>query len=423
MATTTAPAPARPPLRRTRERRIAGVAAGIAARFSVDVFWVRTVFVVSTIVAAVGLPVYVLMWLTMDPAEDAPARRLRTGRSAFEVGAGAGLLVLAALLAVRATGVSFFSDTLAWPLVLVAAGGALIWRTSQSTPPASAAEPAGGAAPVPDKPRAAPRAAAGDVAAEPSSARAAWAAAVVSRTGLGVLLIVAAAFVFLQATGTLGAVRDLVVVVLVVAVALGIILAPWIVRLARNLATERSERIRSQERAEVAAHLHDSVLQTLALVQKRADDPRAVAALARSQERELRAWLSGRRNAGDVSRLSDALEAAAGEVERDHGVPVEVVAVGDRPLDEHVGALVAAAREAMVNAAKHAGGEVAVYAEATGDRVEVFVRDRGRGFEPATVPGDRRGIAESIVGRMARHGGSARIHSTPGEGTEVELTL
>jgi len=405
-----ATAAARPPLRRTRDRRIAGVAAGIAASLGVDAIWVRVAFVVSTLVAGIGAPVYAVAWLLMDPAEDAGPRRLRTGRGAVEVALGAGLLVLAVLLAVRAAGAGVFSDALAWPLVLVAAGGALIWRTSQSSPPAAAplatARPRAAARPAGEPPR-----------------RAAWAAAAVSRTGLGVVLIVAAAFVFLQATGTLGAVRDVLVVTLVVAVALGLILAPWIVRLVRNLGTERAERIRSQERAEVAAHLHDSVLQTLALVQKRADDPRAVAALARSQERELRAWLSGRRGGGDVTRLSEALEAAAGEVERDHGVPVEVVAVGDRPLDDRVGALVAAAREAMVNAAKHAGGEVAVYAEATGDRVEVFVRDRGRGFELAEVPADRRGIAESIVGRMARHGGRARIHSTPGEGTEVELRL
>ena len=402
------------PLQRSTDRWIAGVAGGISERLGIDAIWVRVLFFISTVVAGVGLPVYVLAWLSMRRADGRP-RRLRTGRGAIEVGAGAGLLVLAALMALRATGLSWFSDALIWPLVLVIAGAALIWRTSQSSPGPLQTE----APPAPLKPRAA---ATPDPEPEPAE-RAAWAAGVVSRTGLGIVLILAAGAVFLWSTGTFGAVRDVLTVALVVAVTLGLILAPFVVRLVRSLGDERSERIRSQERAEVAAHLHDSVLQTLALVQKRADDPRAVAALARSQERELRAWLSGRRNAGDVTGLSAALEAAAGEVERDHGVPVEVVAVGDRPLDEHVVALVAAAREAMVNAAKHAGGEVAVYAEATDGHVEVFVRDRGRGFEPATVPADRRGIAESIVGRMARHGGRARIHSTRGEGTEVELTL
>jgi signal transduction histidine kinase len=175
----------------------------------------------------------------------------------------------------------------------------------------------------------------------------------------------------------------------------------------------------------MAAHLHDSVLQTLALVQQRAEDPRAVAALARRQERELRAWLSRRTPpAGDAPRLAAALEAVAGEVERDHGVAVDVVAVGDADLDERGRALVAAAREAVVNAAKFgAGSPVAVYAEALDGELQVFVRDRGPGFDPGALPADRRGVRESIVGRMARHGGRAEIHSAPGAGTEVELTM
>jgi signal transduction histidine kinase len=209
---------------------------------------------------------------------------------------------------------------------------------------------------------------------------------------------------------------------IVVAVALAVIFAPWIIRLARSLTQERSERIRSQERAEVAAHLHDSVLQTLALVQKRADDPRAVAQLARRQERELRSWLFDRTQ-GEEGNLRAALEHAAAEVEEQHGANVDVVAVGDRPLDDRTSALVAAAREAMVNAARHGGGTVSVYAEADDGRAQVFVRDRGAGFDPATVPPDRKGIQESIVGRMERHGGHATIHAQPGQGTEVELTL
>ena len=402
------------PLQRSPDRVVAGVAAGLAARLGVDAIWVRVAFVLTTLTGGLGVPLYALGWLAMPRAHGAIARRLPTGRGAMEVGAGAGLLVLAALLTVRASGVAWFSDALTWPLVLVAAGGALIWRTSQG---------AGGDGPaVPARPR--------DVAApapEPEPAeRAARAASAVSRTGLGVVLVLAAAAVFLQTTGSLGAVRDVLLVALVVALALAVILGPWFLRLARSLTAERSARIRSQERAEVAAHLHDSVLQTLALVQKRADDPREVAALARSQERELRAWLSGRGEEEGRLRLRAALEGAAAEVERAHGVPVEVVAVGDRDLDERAQALVAAAREAMVNAAKHAGdaaGPISVYAETTGDGAEVYVRDRGQGFAPEDVPADRRGIAESIVGRMARHGGRAAVHSTPGGGTEVELRL
>ena len=175
----------------------------------------------------------------------------------------------------------------------------------------------------------------------------------------------------------------------------------------------------------MAAHLHDSVLQTLALVQQRSEDPRAVAALARRQERELRAWLSRRKPAaGEPPRLAAALELAASEVERDHGVAVEVVAVGDADLDAPGEALVAAAREAMVNAAKFgAGSPVDVYAEAVDGELQVFVRDRGPGFDPDAVPADRRGVRESILGRMERHGGRAAVHAAPGSGTEVELVL
>ena len=174
----------------------------------------------------------------------------------------------------------------------------------------------------------------------------------------------------------------------------------------------------------MAAHLHDSVLQTLAMMQRRAGDPAEVAALARRQERELRAWLAGRPAPGQSTRLAGALEAAAAEVEESHGVPVEVVVVGDRELDRGHEAVVAAAREAMTNAAKFGGGSpVDVYAESADSRTQVFVRDRGPGFDVDAVPADRRGVRESIVGRMERHGGRARVTSAPGAGTEVEIVL
>lgn len=186
--------------------------------------------------------------------------------------------------------------------------------------------------------------------------------------------------------------------------------------------SERRERIRSQERAEVAAHVHDSVLQTLTLIQKAAGEPTEVQRLARSQERELRSWLyAGRDTTGTFERALDALGA---EVEEVHGVPVEVVVVGDTALDERVSALVAATREAVVNAARHASAPVVdVYAEVEPTLVSVFVRDRGKGFDPGAVPEDRHGLAGSVVGRMVRHGGSAVVRSAPGEGTEVRLEL
>jgi signal transduction histidine kinase len=398
-------------IRRTSGRAlVAGVGLRLGQRLGVDPLWVRLGFVVATLLGGFGIPVYVIAWLLL-PDEEGVAPRLRTGRAAVEVALGAGFLVAALLLTLRATGL-WFSDALTFPAVLVAAGGALIWRTSQSSPPAQ---------PQTASPRARPQTA--ERAAELVRERTGWAAAAVSRTGVGIALVIAAALVFLQATGALGAARDVALGAIVVVVAVAVIFAPWILRLVRSLDSERSERIRSQERAEVAAHLHDSVLQTLALVQKRADDPSQVAALARSQERELRAWLSGRRQSTSERRLHAAIEAAASDVERAHGAEVDVVAVGDAELDERGEALVAAAREAMLNAARHGGGAVSVYVEAADGRATVFVRDRGAGFDPADVPADRRGISESIVGRMRRHGGRAVVHSTPGEGTEVELSL
>ena len=196
--------------------------------------------------------------------------------------------------------------------------------------------------------------------------------------------------------------------------------------LEQRLAAEEAELARSQERADTAAALHDSVLQTLALIQRRSDDPAAVASLARRQERDLRDWLMqrGALGGGGHQTLAAALKDEAAEVERDYPITVDVVTVGDIELDGAGAALVAAAREAIVNVAKHAGvGSAAVYAEVDESAVRVFVRDRGTGFDPATVPDDRRGISESIVDRVHRHGGTAVVRAAAGSGTEVELTM
>jgi signal transduction histidine kinase/phage shock protein PspC (stress-responsive transcriptional regulator) len=405
-------------LRRDRANGwLAGVCAGIARRYGVDPALVRVAFVIATAAGGFGVVAYLLAWLVV-PAGDAPhRRRLPTGRGAVEVAFGTGLLLLSVLLTFRALGI-WFSDAIVWPAVLIASGAALIWRgaaAAKPEPPPSGVPGASANRPVAQAAQAA----------EPASpvAQPGRTAASISRTGLGIALVLAAGFAFLQATHALNAARDVVLALIAAIVVLGVIFAPWVLRLVRSLTEERSERIRSQERAEVAAHLHDSVLQTLALVQ-RSDDPQQVAALARRQERELRAWLAGRPAPGQAARLAPALEAAAAEVEDNHGVPVEVVVVGDRELDAGVEAVVAAAREAMTNAAKFGGGStVDVYAESTPSRLQVFVRDRGPGFDPASVPDDRRGVRESIVGRMERNGGRARITSSPAGGTEVELVL
>ena len=393
------------PIRRDPARGvIAGVAAGLARRVGIDPLIVRVAFIATTLAGGFGVVLYVLGW-ALIPAEGssrAPVERIAGRRETWLVVAGMVLLTLAALLLLREWGI-WFSDGVVWPVILTAAGAALIWRQSQAAEEAPAPVPAQRSVPT-ALPVSLPRHAMGRVLA-------------------GAALVVGGGLVFLWLNNALEPARDVLLAVVVVVVALTMILAPWWLRLVRGLTAERTARIRSQERAEVAAHLHDSVLQTLALMQKRASDPREVASLARRQERELRAWLNGRRTDGDET-VSLALETAAAEVEEAHGVPVEVVAVGDAPLDERSRALVAAAREALVNAAKFAGDSpVALYAEVDAERIEVFVRDRGPGFDPAAVPEDRRGVRESIVGRMERHGGRAQVHTAPGAGTEVELVM
>ena len=393
-----------PSLQRDGERGVlGGVCAGLARRLGIEPLPIRIIALVLALAGGIGVPLYLLAWAAMPG--DSSARGLgRSRRSAVEVALGVGLLAISAMLALRGMGL-WISDAVTWPLALVAGGVALLWRGGIGARPPAPAERA-------------------PVAAVPAPVEQAERVANVSRQGLGAALLVAAGLVFLQATGSLSAARDVILAALVVAAVLALIFAPWTLRMARSLTVERAERIRSQERAELAAHLHDSVLQTLALMQKRADDPREVAALARAQERELRAWLAGRSPAEGERSLAAALEAAAADVEQRHRVPVDVIAVGDADLDAAGEALVAATREAMVNAAKFGeGSPVAVYAEATDDALQVFVRDRGPGFDPATVPADRRGLRESVVGRMARHGGRATVTAAPGAGTEVELTL
>jgi signal transduction histidine kinase len=203
-----------------------------------------------------------------------------------------------------------------------------------------------------------------------------------------------------------------------IAGALLLVFAPWLWQVAQ----QRLDRIRLEEREEVAARVHDSVLQTLALIQRHSGDQARVSSIARRQERELRRWLYGS-GLGEGATLEDALADAAADIEELHGVKIELASAGDAPMDADLEPLVLAAREAMTNAAKFAGGEISVYAEADAGSVSVFIRDRGEGFERAAVPADRRGLAESIEGRLARAGGSATIKSAPGEGTEIELTM
>ncbi|MDX6650472.1 MAG: hypothetical protein QOJ97_2423 [Solirubrobacteraceae bacterium] len=396
--------PALRSLSRDPERRvIAGVCAGLARPLGVDPVLLRAAFVAAAAAGGVGILLYVVAWVLMPsgPAGHAPAERLRVRPGSGRTAAGVALLTLSALLVLRELGI-WFSDAIVWPAVLGATGLAMVWRLST---PAAEEESAVSVAEVERAERR--RAAEG-----------------LYRGGFGVALIVGAALLFLYANGLLAGLGDLVLTAVVAAVALALILAPFWWRLLRSLAAERAARIRSQERANVADHLHDSVLQTLALVQRRAGDPKAVAALARRQERELRAWLQGTALPGAEESVAGALSVAAAEVEEEHGASVELVLRGDAPLDDRTRAVVAAAREALVNAAKFAGEEpISVYAESGPDRVQVFVRDRGQGFDPDALPPDRHGVRESILGRMERHGGRAAVRAAPGRGTEVELTV
>ena len=385
---------------------IAGVCSGIAERFGIDPTIVRLAFLGATMLSGAGLLAYALAAVFLPSAEGDPlSARFRGRPGNLEIAAGAGLLALSGALLLRATG-WWFSDAIVWPGVAAAVGGALIWRQFTAAP--GDVTPA--TAPIDH-----------EEAAKPPFLR----GRALSNIGIGIALVLGAALMFLWANGALSAAGDAVLAATVVVVALGLIFAPLWWRLGRNLATERGERIRSQERAELGAHLHDSVLQTLALVQQRAGNPREVASLARRQERELRAWLQDRPSARTRDSLAEALQSAAAEVEDAHGCAVEVVTVGDCALDPGAEAMLGAAREAILNAAKFAGAAapIDVFAEVTPSRIDVFVRDRGPGFDLDAIPADRHGVRESIIGRMERNGGRASLGAGAGGGTEVELSL
>ena len=375
---------------------VAGVCSGLGRYLNIDRNLIRIAVVVLTLLTS-GLAAlaYGFAWIAL-PVDEQPAADSAAGpdplkRTSWAVGAGAGLVTLGLLFILREAGV-WWSDALVWPLVIAAGGGALLWR--QFTGPGRPAR----------KGRRNPA---------------------TYRIAFGIALVLGAALLFLYINGALSAGGDAVLAVVTIIVVAALILAPLWVRLVGRLSDERAERIRSQERAEVAAHLHDSVLQTLAMMQKRSDDPREVSTLARRQERELREWLSGKPDSDRQASLASTLEAVAAEVEEDHGIPIEAVTVGDRPLDERGLATVGAAREAMVNAVRYAGddGPVRMFAEITPKTVQVFVRDRGPGFDLDRVPADRRGVRDSILGRMERNGGRAEVRSESGEGTEIELKM
>jgi signal transduction histidine kinase len=376
---------------------LGGVCAGLARRLQVNVTVVRLLCALTVGFGGIGLALYALAWALVPIAPESVGVKRRKGAWRELVRVMIGAIALLAVL--RWLGVGL-GQTALWPLVIGACGLALVWRPAIGArpyvtgPPGSLLERLRGA--NVDLPR-------------------------VVLGGLMVALASASLLHHFEVMHSLGRALGAVAIIATIVLAL---VVPWFVRLGRSLSFERAGRIRERERAEVAAHLHDSVLQTLALIQKRAADPREVAGLARRQERELRSWLGERPTAEAGESVAAALERAAADVEERHRVPIEVVTVGDGPMEARLEALVGAAREAMTNAAKFAGAErVDLYAEVDHGRAEVFIRDRGVGFDTEGIPADRRGVRDSIIGRMERHQGRASITSEPGGGTEVELVM
>lgn len=385
-------------VRAAQGRYVGGVAAGIADHLGLAPRVVRLVFVALTLVHGMGLAMYGAFWLLMPQHSPAASPDDPTVAGPEEARDHDRVRVLAAA-AIAVGGLVLLeqyglASPVVLPLLVVAAGLAVVWQQSDAAQRARWRSP-------------------GNLRVR-----------LLALVGGGLLLLTGLAG-FLASIGQLGQAREGLVSTVVVVAGLAVLTAPWWVRTTTDLRAERQERIRSQGRAEVAAHVHDSVLQTLALIRKAADDPREVNRLARVQERELRGWLYAPSPPASLDLfVAAALEKAAAEVEEAHGVTVDTVVVGDCPLGPSLTALVAATREALVNAARHSGApSVSLYAEVEPDRVEVFVRDRGTGFDPAAVPPDRFGLSQSITGRMERHEGTASVRSAPETGTEVRLEV
>ncbi|MFD0414135.1 PspC domain-containing protein [Streptomyces sp. NPDC127108] len=399
-------------------RLLGGVARGLAGHLGLPVIWVRIIFIGLFLDNGLGALLYAAFWFfvplgvggvggaerpaVVSTETSADGRRKLVARKP-DKGQIFALLAMVVIVTVFVGSVDLEGPTQAylWPTLLVAAGVALVWRQADN------------------------------------ARRARWMEVgrrrrtlTIARTAAGVVLVgvgVSGIFVLRGSASDLGAALQAALAVLV---GIALLAGPYLVRMSQDLSEERLMRIRAQERAEVAAHVHDSVLHTLTLIQRNADSAGEVRRLARAQERDLRAWLykpegTGKDEAEEPDTLAEAVRRSAAEVEDKHGVPIEVVVVGDCPLDDRLTAQMQAAREAMVNAAKYGGegGAVQVFAEVEGETVFVSVRDRGPGFDLDSVPDDRMGVRESIIGRMQRNGGTARLRAVPGGGTEVELEM
>jgi signal transduction histidine kinase/phage shock protein PspC (stress-responsive transcriptional regulator) len=411
------PRPPRKLYRSSDGRWLGGVARGLAGHLGLPVIWVRLVFVGLFMADGLGALLYAAFWFFVPlgvggvggertPAfttETATDGRRRLVARKPDKGQIVALLLMVVVSMVFVGNVNLAGNAKAylWPTLLVGAGVALVWRQADN----------------------ARRARWMEVGRRKRTLNLARAAAGVVLVGAGVTGI----FVLQGSAEHLGSILQAALAVLV---GIALLAGPYLVRMTQDLSEERLMRIRAQERAEVAAHVHDSVLHTLTLIQRNAESASEVRRLARAQERDLRAWLyrpegNGKDEAQEPGTVAEAVKRSAAEVEDKHGVPLEVVVVGDCPLDDALSAQMQAAREAMVNAAKYGGegGAVQVYAEVEEETVFVSVRDRGPGFDLDSIPADRMGVRESIIGRMERNGGTARLRAVPDGGTEVELTM
>ncbi|MEV4330239.1 PspC domain-containing protein [Streptomyces sp. NPDC049597] len=397
-------------------RMLGGVARGLAGHLGLPVVWVRLLFLALFMADGLGALLYAVFWIVVPLGVGGRAAEPRSvfettpdGRRRLRKPDKGQLFALVALLVGAAVFVGNVdtngtANRYVWPTLLIGAGVVLVWRQADN------------------------------------ARRARWTSldtdsrrrrlVQLARALAGVALVGMGLTVFIVVRGSAAQLGNVLTAAIAVIAGVALLAGPWLVRMTQDLSEERTMRIRAQERAEVAAHVHDSVLHTLTLIQRNADDPGEVRRLARAQERELRNWLyrpegTGKDEDEEPDTLAEAVKRTAAEVEDKHGVPLEVVVVGDCPLDEKLSAQMQAAREAMVNAAKYggAGGAVQVYAEVEGRTVFVSVRDRGPGFDLDAVPGDRMGVRESIIGRMQRNGGTARLRTVPGGGTEVELEM
>lgn len=379
------------------------MSGGLADHLGAPSWVLRLCFLLAALMGGFGIVAYALMWvfLPLDPEADGrPATRSRAAGGLDLTGVLGVLAVgLGALLALSALGLPI-RVSLWGPALIAAAGVIVLWRQGD--------ELRGVSLPT--------RAGSGVQATVGLTERQGWIRVLV---GMGLVLVGLVAVIGprldLATTGwsiaAVGAVLSGVV----------LIALPWLSSWIQGLEAQRYAAVRAEERAAMAARVHDSVLQTLTLIQRRADDPAEVARLARAEERALRSWLYAPK--GSSGSLGAALAEMVATAEADYDVRIDLVTVGDCQVDERLGALVAATREAVVNSAKHAGAPCTIYAEVDEEQVEVNVRDRGRGFDPREVNADRHGIRESIVARMESVGGSSSVRGEPGAGTEVRLVL